>query len=132
MSKSVSRQNFEDRMEVAFRVMAENYNNRLDGSFYEVRTWEAPFGDTYRKRGDFVPGGYRRDTADTETLVKGRDSVFPSKMEMEVKYPISYAYDVFNGARVNKKNIPARPLPQIVAGEMEWAEEFKAAWDVSG
>jgi hypothetical protein len=120
---------FEARFVRAFHGTIKIYNKYLDNSFREWRTFDGAFRETIQANGTVLPAGSTRPTYDSGDLQGARQSTFVSPLEMEVTYPISYAMDTFFGYETpSGYQNPARPLPQIVAGEIEWGELFKDCW----
>lgn len=105
------------------------YEEKLDRSFTEQREWDSPFKRTVRRNRSVVPAGRVRDTRDLGELVRGRKRVLGKRLEIGTSYSdVHYSWRVFRGFNVGLAVVPARPLPNIVAGEMDWAKTFKRNW----
>jgi hypothetical protein len=124
------RAEFTRRFEQAFGGTMAVYNKYLDNSFAETRTFDGDWRETVQANGTVLPAGPTRPTLDLGYLMKARNSQMVSPLEMQVSYPIDYAMDVFLGYTTpSGYENPGRPLPQIVAGELEWGEIFREEWD---
>jgi hypothetical protein len=116
-------------MSQALALTYSDYEEKLDRSFGEKRRWDLPFKRTIRQNLSEVPAGRVRDTKDLGELVRGRKRVLGKRLEIGTSYgDVHYSWKVFKGFRVGRTIIPARPLPNIVAGEMDWAKTFKKNW----
>jgi hypothetical protein len=105
------------------------YESMLDLSFKQVRKWTGSFEETYRRNRTVVRAGRIRNTYDTGFLQKGRRRVFVTGLWAGTTYRgVPYSWKVFMGFKPMGTPVPPRPLPKIVAAEMEWSTEFKKQW----
>jgi hypothetical protein len=122
----------QQKLITAFSGTYRSYERKLDISFTESRKWPSRFEQTYRRNQSVIPAGRIRDTYDLGFLQRGRRRVFTGGVGAGTSYKgIPYSWKVFYGFVASGTPVPARPLPKLVAAELDWVLEFKKNWDKS-
>lgn len=123
------REEFNQRLERTVEDVCQEYYGRVGNSFYERRTWDKSFGRTERRSGEVVEAGPTRDAVDLGNLIRSMEMERPTPLQMKMLFRSPYAAKVFLGFITDSgKMIIGRPLPNLVAGEMDWHQEFEKFW----